>query len=323
MKALRVVGSAFLVLLGTMLIVAWGLSVKSVRSIEEGTATDALVTSVLESPETAALVADQVQAAIREQVDQEIVLAGLDLFDQQIHDVLVSAIGSEFVTGTVSTGVDRLSNRLLEEIADADREPAAFALSVDIGARVDARIDEIPVVGPLVPDLDLPAYEVEVIDAQTFEDVRAAYAALGFAATWFVWWGLVLIVGGIALAPTWRWFAPRALVGAGVIGLGIAFALGSMGPPTIASFMPGGRDGGAGVLVEDVIATTALGPIVDVLMTLGLVALVLAAVFWLVLRYLWRDPALASEAEPAADEETADAAGPEYEEFDAEDEPVR
>jgi len=311
MRALRVVGSAFLVLLGTMVIIGWGLSVKSVRAIEEGTATDALVAQVLESPETASLVADQLQAAIREQIDQDLVLAGLDLFESQIHDLLVTAVGSDLVTGTVSTGADRLSNRLLEEVSDGDREPAAFAISVDVGERVNARIDEVPVVGPLVPELDLPAYEVEIIDAQTFEDIRAAYGALTFAATWFVWLGLLLIAGGIALAPTWRWFAPRALVGAGVLGLAIAFALGSMGPPTIASFMPGGREGGAGVLVEDVIATTALGPIVDVLMTLGLVALGLAAAFWLVLRFLWRDPGI---AEPDAVE---------YEEFDGEDVPAR
>ncbi|MFV0634882.1 hypothetical protein [Demequina sp.] len=286
MRALRVIGSAFLVLLGSMLMVVWALSVKTVHSIEDGTAADQLATRVLEAPETANLIADQVQAALVEQVEGRVGNLALVLLDAQIHGLIVDVVGSDFVTEAALSGANRVQNRLLDEVSDPDREMAPFTLSIDVGQRINSRLDEIPVVGALVPELDIPVFSADVIDAQTFEDVRTGFSALKFAATWFVWLGLVSIAGGIALAPRWRRFLPRALIGAGTLGVAISFALGSIGPRTLASFMPGGRDGGAGILVEDVVATTALQPIVDVLMRLGLVALVLAGVFWLALRFL-------------------------------------
>ncbi|WP_084103380.1 hypothetical protein [Demequina sp. NBRC 110056] len=306
MRALRVITSAFLVLLGSMMMVVWALAVNTVASIEDGSAADQLTARVLESPATADLVADQVQRMLEERIEGQVGGIALELLDEEIRELVVSVVGSDLVTGALSAGADRVQNRLFDEVSDPERTPGPFVIAVDLGERVNGRIDEVPVVGPLIPDIDLPEYEVEVIDAATFEDVRTGYSALTFAATWFVWIGLALIVGGIAAAPRWRWFLPRALVGAGALGLAIAFALGAVGPSTLASFMPGGADGGAGVLVEDVVATTALGPIVDVLMVLGIVALGIAALFWLLVRFVPalrdREPSSRGpEVEPEAD----------------------
>ncbi|WP_084078108.1 hypothetical protein [Demequina sp. NBRC 110057] len=302
MKFLRIIGSAFLVLLGSMLIVAWALSLQAVRSIEDGTAAEKLVTTTLEAPETANLVADKVEDLLAEQIDSTVGDIALGLLDDQIHDAVVAFLQSDAFLSTVKTAGNAAQDRLLEAISDPDREPGPLAIDIALGDRVNDAIDEIPVVGAFIPSLDLPEYSVEIVDAATFEDVRSAYSAMTWVSTWFVWIGIAFIAAGIALAPRWRHFLPRALLAAGIFGIAVAFVLGTMGPRTIASFMPGGREGGLGTLIEDVIGDTALSPVTNVLLTLGLIALALAAVWALLLRFV---PALGERRD--ADEAAAEA----------------
>ncbi|WP_084101122.1 hypothetical protein [Demequina sp. NBRC 110051] len=305
MKYLRVIASAFLVLLGSMLIVAWALSLQAVKSIENGTAAEKLVTTTLEAPQTAEFVADQVQAALAEQVESQAGDIALVLLDDQIHGGLVAVLQSDAFLGTITTAGNAAQDRLLAAISDPDREPGPLAIDIDLGTRINTAIDQIPVVGAFIPDIEFPEYSVEIVDADTFEDVRSGYAAMEWVATWFVWIGVTLIAAGVAVAPRWRRFLPRALLAAGLFGIAVAFVLGSMGPRTIASFMPGGRDGGLGTLIEDVIGDTALAPVTNVLLTLGLVALGLALIWALVMRFV---PGMAGRDDPApVDAEEADA----------------
>ncbi|WP_062078960.1 hypothetical protein [Demequina globuliformis] len=286
MKTVRYIASAFLVLLGSMLVVAWGLSQKSAESIENGTAGENLVVNVVQSPQTAEVIADGVVRALENQVDGQVGDLVLGLLDDQIHDLTEEAVKSEQFQSVLLTSADRAQNFFLAELSDPSREPAPFGIYLDPGERLNSRLDEVPVVGPFIPELEIDPVEVEIIPADTFEDIRTAYSALVWAATWFIWIGIAFIAAGIAIAPRWKRFLPRALVGAGILGLAVAFTLNFFGPSTIASFVPGGSAGGVGTLVEDVIADSALAPITNILLTLGLIALGLAIAFVLAVRYI-------------------------------------
>ncbi|MDE0572925.1 hypothetical protein ON058_05805 [Demequina sp. B12] len=286
MKYVRSIASAFLVVLGSMLVVAWALSQKAADSIEDGTAAENLVVSVVRSEQTAEVIANGVVLALENQVDGRIGTFALGLLEQQIHDLTVDAVESEAFQDLLLTGADRAQNVLLAEISDPEREPAPFGIYLDPGARLNDRINEIPVVGLLAPEITIEPVAVDIIDAETFEDVRSGYQALVWAAHWFGWIGAALIAGGIAIAPRWKWFLPRALVGAGAIGVGVALTLEYLGPRTIAAFVPGGPEGGLGTLIEDVVADAALAPLTTILLTLGLVALGIALAFVLALRFI-------------------------------------
>ena len=298
MKYLRIAASAFLVLLGSMLIVAWALSLQTVNSIKDGTAAEQLVGTTLRSPQTANLVADKVQVVLTEQVESQVGDVALTLLDTQIHDAIVAFLQSDAFLNSTTTALNAAQDRLLAAVSDPDREPGPLEIDIDLGTRINGAIDTIPVVGTFVPDIDFPEYQVELVKADTFEDVRAGYAAMEFVATWFVWIGLLLIAAGVAVAPRWRRFLPRALIAAGLFGVAIAFVLGTMGARTIATFMPGGRDGGLGTLVEDVLGDVALRPVTDILLALGLIALGLAGVWVLLVRFV---PGMAIEKDAATD----------------------
>lgn len=286
MKTVRYIASAFLVLLGSMVIVAWGLAQKSAESIENGTAGEALVVSVVQSEQTADVIADGVVTVLDEQIEGQVGAIVLNLLSDEIHDVVYDIVQSDQFQSVLLTSADRAQNYFLAELSDPDREPAPFGIYLELGERINSRIDEVPIVGPLIPELEFAPVEVEIIPADTFEDIRTGFSALLWAATWFIWIGIVLLAAGIAIAPRWKRFLPRALLAAGIVGLAIAFTLNFFGPRTVANFVPGGAEGGIGTLMEDVVVGTALAPITNILLTLALIALALAVIFILAVRWI-------------------------------------
>jgi hypothetical protein len=289
-KLFRTIVASFLVLLGVMMIVTWGITSKSVEAIDNGQAAGKLTDKVLSSPAVADLAADKAEAQIYEQLSAQFDSRAFELvwgFAQEpIHDAIVSVIGSDFVANSAQAGADRAQAALVTALTEEDRPYGPLMLTIDISPRINARIDQVPVVGGIIPDITVPALEVEVIPADTFEDMRSAYSAAKAVATWFIWIGLALIALGVVVSPRRRWFLARSMLVAGVIVLAVGFAIGAMGAHTIARFMPGGTEGGLGTAVEDLLSDTAIPPIADLLIALGIAALILALLSALAGRFI-------------------------------------
>lgn len=290
MKYVRIYASAFLVLLGVAMIVVWGVTLKSVEAIDNGQAAGKLTSKVLASPEIADAAADKALEQIHELLKTQIDSAGFELVwfaaQQPIHDAIVSVIGSDVVATTAQAGADRVQVALVAALAEDDRPHGPLVLSVDISPRLNARIDIIPTVGALIPDISVPPLEVEVIEADTFEDMRTAYSAATFAANWFMWIGLVMIVAGVAVSARRQWFFTRAMAVAGALGIVLGLIVGTTAARTIAGLVPGGADGGLGTAVNDLLSDTAIAPIANLLLAVGMIALVLAVLTPLALRHI-------------------------------------
>lgn len=299
----RSIAAVVLVVIGALLSAAWAISVTAVRSIEDGTAGDALVASVLESPQSADVVADQVIGALDEALDTPVAQAALALAEQQVRAAVVTVVSSDVVSELIREGGSRAKDRLLDELTDPDREPGAFVLRVDLSERINARLGEVPVIGGLLPAIQLPALTVEVISAEAFEDLRDLFAVMKTIATWGLWVAVVTVAAGIAVSRRWVVFGARALAGVGAFAVVLSLVLGSMGPSALAGLMPGGRDGGAGVLVEDLLADVALEPITHTLMVLGLVVGAGAVIWWAAVRAArTRRPDSGDDESPAGDQ---------------------
>ena len=200
----RTGGAVVLVVIGTTLMVAWAFSVNAVRSIEDGTAGDRLVERALASPQYAELVADEATRALRDATDDPRAQAALVLLDQQIRDAVVAVASSDVAVGLINEGGDRVRDRLLAEVADPAREPGPFVLRIDVAERVNARLADVPLIGGVVPAVSLPVFTVDVMSAQSFEDLRTIFAAMQSLATWGLWLGIAAVAAGIGLAPRWR-----------------------------------------------------------------------------------------------------------------------
>jgi hypothetical protein len=286
MRTVRLTGASGLVLLGAMLIVAWALSLATLERIHDGSAVSYLTDGVLASPDLGEVAADAAVRAIDEQLDSTAGDVALALFEEQIRELAATVVESEAFQITLREASERVQDDLLLAVTDPDREPGPLVVSIDVGERVNASIDEIPFVGEFVPDLELQEVEVEIVPESTIEDLRASYRSLSFAATWFVWLGIALILGGIALAPRWRWFLPRSLVALAVLAGTVGLTLGALAPATAAALVPGGREGSLGAMVEGLLTDGALAPVTELFLVLALIALVGACVFVLIVRML-------------------------------------
>ncbi len=291
MKAMRGIGAVFVAFLGVLLVVTWSLSAKTASAIEDGTAARNLTAELLAAPEVTDFAASRIQTALDEQLSDSRLGPLLSIFAQQIHDGLVQVLSSDFVTGAVATSAGKVADQLTAALTTRDRPAGAFVVALDLSERLNDRLDQIPLVGPLLPSVTLPTVEVEVIDAATIDGVRATYAAVKFASVWFLWFGLLLIGLAAWLARHRRWYAIQVAAGIALLAVGIALTLGRYGPSAVAKVMPGGPDGGAGVFVTQFVSDNAVAPIANVLFTLALTALVLAALFTLAARQLAKDPA--------------------------------
>ncbi|WP_061965428.1 hypothetical protein [Demequina aurantiaca] len=289
MKLFRTIVSAFLVLLGVMLIVTWAFASKSAEAVENGEAAANLTDKVLSSPAVADLVATKAQEeivrSVEEQFDNDLVNLALGLAAGPIHDAIETAISSDFVNDAARAGAGEVQTRLVAAMTDPDRPYGPLELTIDVSPRINDRLDQVPLVGSFIPDVTVPSVSVEVVDAATFEDVRSAYGVLQWAATWFIWIGLLLIAVGVFASPRRRWFLSRAMLVAGVVVLAIGYTVSAIGASSIANLMPGGSEGGLGVVVNDLLSDTAIPPIADVLITLGFAALVLALVAAVAVHY--------------------------------------
>lgn len=303
MKLFRTLVSVFLVLLGVMMIVTWAFGAKSVEAIENGTAAAKLTDKVLASPAVANLAADQVTDRVHQQLATQADSRRFEelwgLAEEPIHAAAENVIGSDAVATAAGATATKVQEGLVTALTAKDRAYGPLVLTVDVSARLNTRIGQIPLVGALLPDITAPTLEVEVLEADAVEDLRAVYSSATWVATWFIWIGLVLVALGVLVSPRRTWFLARAMLVAGVLVLAIGFTVDAIGAHTVASLMPGGADGDLGMTVSDVLADTAIPTVSRLLLRLGAIALALALIAALAVRYapIFRDSAQSRRAQ--------------------------
>lgn len=288
MRAFRTILSAFLVLLGVMLVITWAFAVKSVEAVENGQAAANVTGKALSSPAVVDLVAreieEQVIASVEDQVDNELVALIVSFASKPIHGAVEAFLNSNTISDVAQRGAEQAQTRFMTAVTAADRPYGPLTLTVDISPRINDRLDKVPVVGSSIPEVIVPSLSVDVVPADTFKDVRSAYRVLTWAATWFAWLGLVVIAVGVLASPRRRWFVSRAMLLAAVVVLGIGLTVGAVGASRIANLMPGGSAGGFGVVVDTLLSGTTISQIADVLIAMGVAALMLSLLAALAVR---------------------------------------
>ncbi len=88
MKTLRIIGAAFLVLLGAMLLVGWSLAGKAVGSIESGEAATNLTQKLLDDPDFADAAAGRITDRLIERTDGNFVGRIVSAFAPEIQQAI-------------------------------------------------------------------------------------------------------------------------------------------------------------------------------------------------------------------------------------------
>lgn len=279
---LRTILSALTIVLGALLIATWAVSQVAVNIVQDGRAATSITTALLDSPEAWVDVSGDLSAAAIDAIDDTGIDTGALGLDGVIEDQVSGLVHSEAFAAEAERQVTAAEGQFTAALTDAERPSGPLVLMMDASPLVNQRIDELPLVGSVVPDLTLAPIPVQIADADTIDDARAAYGLMELAATWFVWIGIALMVIGLTVSGRRRWFLAKTLLAVGVISLGVWALLTLASPDTIAGWLPGGSDSGVGAVVVQAFAAESAPPIAQRMLWWGVIALVGAAVFALV-----------------------------------------
>lgn len=279
---LRTIVSAVMIVLGALFIATWAVSQVVVEAVQDGSAVAGITEAILDSPGALAEVGDQLgDAAIDALADSAIDLAALGL-DGAIRDQVTQLVQSEAFAAEVKRQAVNSQSQFEGALTDDARQPGPLVLMMDASPLVNARVDEIPLVGGLVPDLKIAPIPVEVASADTIEDARTAYGFMQFAATWFIWMGIALVAIGLLVSVRKRWFLAKTLLAVGVISIGVWALLTFVPPETIAGWYPGGSDSSVSTIVVETFTEVSAPSVASRMMWWGVIALVGSGIFALV-----------------------------------------
>ncbi|WP_084130592.1 hypothetical protein [Demequina sp. NBRC 110055] len=278
MRALRTLVSALCILAGALMVVAWAASSAAVRAVEDGSALSGLTRAAFSVPS----VVESISTRAKEQVIGTIEDSGVNPAAVGIEDTVRTAVDdavrSDEFEQAVAAAAEDADDQFVVALTDPDREAAPLVLAVNVSGVVNARIDEIPAVGAVAPDLSLPPAEFEVVDAATFETVRSTYGVMTWLAAWGLWVGLALLAIGMLVTHRRRWFVAKALLAIGVLTFGFGIVVRFVDPDAVLAVLPGGDEGTLGALWASVVTEEAAPAIAQRSLLIGAVALVGAAI---------------------------------------------
>lgn len=287
----RTLISALTIVVGALMIAAWAVGQMVVSAVTDGTAIEALTATVLDSPTALTRISSDLGDAAMTKVATEWPGAEALGVEVPIRGAISGLVHSDEFASTVQTQVGLARVQVAHELTDETRESGPLVLDLDVSSMINARIGAIPRVGGFAPDVALAPVPVEVVSAKTFDDARAAYGFLNFAATWFLWAGIALLVLGVVISARRRWFLAKALLAVGVFLFVAGAVLWLAGPTTVAGWIPGGSGGDTRAIIIGSLASESTPSMSGRMMWWGVIGLVGSAVFALLAAAMGRKKA--------------------------------
>lgn len=258
MKRLRTIVSAVAILMGAVLVVAWCGAWLLLSALNDGAVARTMAQAALSKP----VVTDRIGDEISSRATVSLAGVGIDLSvigaDRALREAIIEWTGSPEFKKLVIDQVDAASQQLRVELARNDRPAGPFSVSIDVSAAVNTQVDEVPLIGPHMPDIVLAPVRVEVISSDNFVEARDAYSRLEFAQMYFLWMGIALVAVALAVSTRRRYVIAKFLIAVGAMALGLVGVLTFVAPDYLAGRLPGGDDGAWGRLALEAFQNATL-----------------------------------------------------------------
>lgn len=278
MNPLRTFISALSLLAAAVLIAGWALAQAVVGLVENGTAARTVTERALESPAVmSAVSSDLTDRTAQALSDRGLNLSALGL-QGQLNQLIGAAVNSDVFRAALLAQVDQAHAQFAEQISAPHRHRAPLTLSVDLSDTVNARLTELGGPAAALPDLQVPPVNVQVMEAERFDQARNAYSTLLWFEVWGLWLGLTALAVGVLISHRRQWFFAKAFFGVGVIALGVGGIFTVLGPDTITTFLPGGVNGTWSTLWREVVGVDAADTVIARSLLVGAVAMVAALI---------------------------------------------
>lgn len=282
MKWVNTVISAILILMGAASIALWAVSTVAVSAVEDGTAVHGIAVRALDDPEIVAALGETLaDGAVDALAERGIDPSRLGL-ERALRTLIENEVATDEFRDALLEQIDAGHEQFATQLTQVLGEPAPLVLEVDPSAYVNTRIASIPVVGAGIPPITMPPLPVEVLDAQTFEDVRSVYSLMELASPWALWLGIAFIVIGMFVTLRFRWFLAKTGLAIGAVTGGLWLILRLWGVDGIVRVLPGRSGGSLGTLLTRVMTEETVPALESRLLVVAAAALILALAFFMI-----------------------------------------
>jgi len=266
MKGLRTFASALCIIVGAALLAAWVAAMAALTAIEDSTVIEDAAARVIQSDSAQlALVTQGSDAVITALADQG-VNTDIPGLKAAVRTIVESIVSSDEFTAAVNAQVKSVREQVVANLNGDNTGP--IVVTLDFTDEVNKRVEQIPIIGPSIPDLTVPGVDVQVIDAETADSVRSAWDALHWIADWCGWLALAVLALGMLVSHRRRWYLAKAALAIAVLS-GIGWAIVKfVQPSTIESWIPG--EGVADQIIVEIFRDDAAAAVAK---NLGIVAL--------------------------------------------------
>lgn len=283
-RAVRTVVAAVCILLGAALIAVWLASAAALGTIDDSEAVASVAREVAMSEETHAAVSEQATAAVLDALESAGV-DGIPGVEAVVEAIVAAVVDSQSFADAVQAQAGAAGQQVLEGVRSGS---GPLVVTVDISDAVNERLETIPVVGPLLPDVVVAPIPVQVADAAAADQARSALDRLEWAARWAGWLGLGVIAVGFVVTTRRRWYVAKAAAAISAF-CGLTWAAITFGDPAaLAADIPGGIGGTAPGVVLDALARHAGPRVADAMAFAAIGAMIIAVVLlgaaWLLTR---------------------------------------
>ena len=252
--------------MGTVMLVAavaaaalWGLGVAAVNAVEDGSFFRQIATGVVGSD----LFSQVLTATVEDSVGATLDNRGIDVrslgVEEELKATIATVTDTQGVTDALVNATTEAREALSRELTDTTREPAPLLLTVDFSSPVQETLAAVPLVGDQLQNAPIPAFETQIMGAETFERVRTGYEFLSW---WSMWGGYVaaaLAVMAFVIFPRGFRVVPRLLYLVGFVMLGLWALVTFVTPASVVGLLPGGVEGSLGETILALIPTDSFG----------------------------------------------------------------
>lgn len=266
MTWLRTLASALCIILGSLLLAVWAAATTALTAIEGTTVVEDAASRAIASEPAQEVLVSQGSDLVLKALDTQGVNTDIPGLEFAVRTLVEAVVSSEEFAATVNAQVKSVRQQLVEELNTDGTGP--IVVTVDVSDQVNIRLEQIPVVGPSLPDITVPGFPVQVMDAETADSVRGAWDWLHFAQDWCGWLGLALLALGLLASHRRRWYLAKAALAIAIMS-GIGWLVFANAEATdIVSWIPG-----EGILDQVVIEVFRHDAVASIERTLGFIAL--------------------------------------------------
>lgn len=229
MRAVRTVASALALFVGALLVLTWSVASIIIAVIDDGPAVRDVAGRALSSPQLMDSLSNEIAShAVTALRQQGIDPAAVGLDEAKVSQVIARELASPAFQSALVAEIDKAHTQVSAQLAEPSRGSAPLSVKVDLSDAVNARVKEAGGPLALLPPLDLPVTNLELLDAGQFEQARDVYSGVRAVERWGLWCALAVLAGGAWVSPRRRWFAMKFFLLFGALSIGLGFEIGSL-----------------------------------------------------------------------------------------------